>query len=367
MMKGPPTVKRVDAVPMRIPFTAEGAAEGLMPQRWTHLDIVLVRIETTDGHVGWGEAFAYSCLPATTAAVRDMVAPLLLGRAIVDIPALNRELQQKLHIQGRYGITMFAISGADIALWDIAAKTRRVSLAEHLGGRQREAVPAYASLVRYGKHQLVCRLVQKAVAEGYSHVKLHEILLPAIAAGRAGAGPKVRLMTDINCNWKMEEAEQMLAAVKALDLLWVEEPVFPPDDAEALSSLITRFGIAIAAGENACTAVEFARMTPAITFPQPSVTKVGGVTEFLNVCDLALIARKTPMPHSPYFGPGYWATLQLAGARTECGLFEYLWIKPEAWLCPDIPLPQAGQVAIPKGLGLGFEPDERVVQKYAVS
>ncbi|MGH6816499.1 MAG: mandelate racemase/muconate lactonizing enzyme family protein [Hyphomicrobiaceae bacterium] len=357
-------ISRIDAIPLRIPFADGSAAVGLMPQKWTHLDICLVRVETTDGIVGWGEAFAYACLSATTAAVRDMVAPLVVGRAVDDIPVLNRELQQKLHIQGRSGITVFAISGIDIALWDIAAKARGISLSEHLGGRRRETVPAYASLVRYGDPNLVRRFAEQAVADGYRDVKLHEITLPAIEAGRAAAGPQVRLTTDINCNWSLAEAERMLPEMKRLDLYWVEEPVFPPDDATVLAGLIERFGVAVASGENACTAAEFARTMPAVTYPQPSVTKVGGVSEFLKVCDLAQRAGKTPMPHSPYFGPGYWATLQLAAARPECGLFEYLLVEPEAWLSPGIPRPKDGQVAIPNAPGLGFQPDESVIRTY---
>lgn len=360
-------VRSVEAIPLRIPFSAGEQAHGIMPQRWTHLDMCLVRVETSDGLVGWGEAFAYSCLNAAVAAVRDMVAPLVVGREFSDIPALNRELQQRLHIQGRYGITIFAISGLDIALWDIAAKARRLSLADHLGRRKRDRVTAYASLVRYGDPKFVRHYAAAAVSEGYGDVKLHEISPEAIAAGREGVGRDIRLTTDVNCNWSLAEAEQLLPEMKRLDLFWVEEPVFPPDDALTLGSLIERFDVPIASGENACTAVEFARTVPVITYPQPSVTKVGGVTEFLKVCDLAEEAGKTPMPHSPYFGPGYWATLQLAAARPQCGLFEYLWIKPEAYLSGDIPLPRNGQVAIPNGPGLGFEPDESIIRRYRLS
>ena len=104
-------VERIGVIPLRIPFSDGGGAAGLMPQKWTHLDIALVRVESAEGAVGWGEAFAYSCTSATVAAVRDMVAPLVVGREITDIAALNYELQHKLHIQGRYGITIFAIGG----------------------------------------------------------------------------------------------------------------------------------------------------------------------------------------------------------------------------------------------------------------
>lgn len=362
-----PRIAKVDVTPLRIPFSDGGSGQGLMPTRWTHLDIALVRVETEDGIVGWGEAFAYSCLRATVAAVRDMVAPLVVGREVGDIPALNLELQQKLHLQGRYGITIFAISGVDMALWDIAAKAKGVSLAELIGGRKREAIPAYASLVRYGEPALVRRFAEKARAEGYRDVKLHEITLDNIEAGRAAVGPDIRLTTDVNCNWSLATAEELLPHMKRLDLFWVEEPVFPPDDGVTLGRLIERFGVAISTGENACTAVEFARTVPHVTYPQPSVTKVGGVSEFLKVLDIAERAGKVPMPHSPYFGPGYWATLQLAAARPACALFEFLYIDAEQWLAPDMPIPRAGQVAVPQGPGLGFAPDPAVLARYEVA
>jgi len=359
-------IKSVTVLPLRIPFSDGSAGVGLVPSKWTHLDIALVRAETADGLVGWGEAFAYSCLRATCAAIEDMVAPLVAGREVTDIAALNLELQQKLHLHGRYGITMFAISGVDIALWDLAAKARGVSLARLLGGRERERIPAYASLVRYAEPKLVQGLCERAVELGYRDVKLHEIALAAIDAGRAGAGTGVRLTTDVNCNWSRADAERLLPHMKRLELFWVEEPIFPPDDAEALADLQARFGVSIASGENACTAIEFARTVPWIAYAQPSVTKVGGISEFLRVAALAKAAGKTLMPHSPYFGPGYWATLQLEAHLAHTGLFEHLWIEPDAYLSADIPLPRDGFVDVPDSPGLGFAPDPDVIARFRV-
>ena len=110
--------------------------------------------------------------------------------------------------------------------------------------------------------------------------------------------------------------------------------------------------------------MEFQRLTEAVTFPQPSVIKVGGVTEFLKVARHAKAVGKTVMPHSPYFGPGYWATLQLAATLPDPGLFEFMYVTPEAWLDPAIPLPQAGQLAVPREPGIGFTPDEALLTRF---
>ncbi len=359
-------ITSVEPIVLKIPFSDGGAGVGIMPNKWTSLEFVLVKVTTDDGLVGWGEGFAYFCAAPLAAAVRDMVAPVVVGQNADDPAAINRALQHRLHLHGRYGITIFAISGLDIALWDLAGKRAGKSVAHLIGGRKRESITAYASLMRYGDPALVEKFSAKAAGEGFADVKLHEIARDTIGAGRKGAGPKVRLTTDINCNWSIAETEAIMPFLKEIDLFWLEEPIFPPEDWDALKAL-GRFGISISAGENACTAMEFRHLVQAVTYPQPSVTKVGGITEAIAVCDLAVRAGKTVMPHSPYFGPGYWATLQLAAARPEMALFEYLYIDMEAIIDESMPRPQKGQLAIPDRPGIGCTPDPKVIERYRVA
>jgi len=359
-------ITSVEPIVLKIPFSDGGEGVGIMPNKWTSLDMVLVKVTTDDGLVGWGEGFAYFCAASVAAAVRDMVAPVVVGQEADDPAALNLALQRRLHLHGRYGITIFAISGLDIALWDLAGKRAGKSVARLIGGRKRESIPAYASLMRYGDSALVEKFSAQAAGEGYADIKLHEIARETIGAGRKGAGPKVRLTTDINCNWSVAETEAIMPFLREIDLFWLEEPIFPPEDWAALKAL-GRFGIAISAGENACTAVEFSHLVDAVTYPQPSVTKVGGISETLKVCDIAGKAGKTVMPHSPYFGPGYWATLQLAAARAEMGLFEYLYVKKEAVIDESMPRPHKGQLAIPDLPGIGCTPDPKIIETYRVA
>ena len=127
-----------------------------------------------------------------------------------------------------------------------------------------------------------------------------------------------------------------------------------------------RTQVPLAAGENACTAVEFARMVEdeAVSYPQPSVTKVGGVTEFATVLKNAEAAGLTCMPHSPYFGPGFWATLQMLAVAPGEPLLERLYVRATM---PGIgtPEPEKGFVTIPKRPGIGFEPDWDVLERFA--
>ena len=153
------------------------------------------------------------------------------------------------------------------------------------------------------------------IEAGYAHVKLHETTVGEVRAARLAGGPDFALMVDTNCPWSPREAAEMAARFYEFDLFWLEEPIFPPEDFAALADLGLKSGIRIAAGENACTAWEFTKMfaAGAVAYAQPSVTKVGGISELREVATLAQAAGVCLAPHSPYFGPGFLATLHLPG------------------------------------------------------
>ena len=138
-----------------------------------------MRIETDDGLVGWGEAFGHAVVPATRTCSKPWWRRLI-GRDATDIAGLMPRLNQKLHLFGRNGPVVYALSGVDIALWDLAGKRAGLPLYQLLGGN-RCALPAYASLLRYGDPAVVRAIPRAAVARGYRFVKLHEIELPPCA------------------------------------------------------------------------------------------------------------------------------------------------------------------------------------------
>ena len=359
-------IERVAAIPLSIPYTYGASGYTLGSQHAQVLDFCLVRVETADGVVGWGDAFAYSSRTAVTAAVRDMVAPLAVGRDDGDIGALMRDLQQKLHIFGRYGITLHALSGLDIALWDIAAKRAGRPLWQLIGGSARDTLPAYASLLRYGEPDLVARHAARAVGEGFAAIKLHEIDETAIAAARAAVPGSVPLMFDVNCPWTEAQAVDIGLRLRAHAPEWLEEPVFPPEDFAALARVRKATGLPLAAGENWCTAVQFrqALEAGAVDIVQPSVAKVSGVSEFLAVLDLAHERGARVAPHSPYFGPGALATLHLLTRLPEPAWFELFYLDAEAALFAEALEPIAGRMRVPQGPGLGCDPDPAVVERY---
>jgi L-alanine-DL-glutamate epimerase-like enolase superfamily enzyme len=340
-----------------------------MPGKWSDLDFLLVRIESDMGLVGWGEGFGYFCNEAVAAVLKRSIAPLLIDRELTDPAALMEEIQRAMVLQGRHGISTFAQSGVDIALWDLMAKSEQVPLHRLLGdSKERDAVPAYASLLRYADEELVARYAEKALGEGYPELKLHEITLPEIRRCHEVTGGEVPVSIDVNCNWSEPFTREAIPELIERNTSWLEEPVFPPEDFRLLASLRDS-GLPIATGENACTATPFAEMIRlgAGDLLQPSITKVGGVTEFRKVCRLVEGAEARLMPHSPYFGPGYLATLQMAAIEPQFELFEYLYIEPEAWLFADMPLPQNGEIPIADGVGLGADPDPEILERYAAA
>ena len=204
---------------------------------------------------------------------------------------------------------------------------------------------------------------------GYNYIKLHEVFTSEVRAAREVLGEEIPIMVDTNCPWTKDEARQILNSWEEFNLYWVEEPINPPEDFESLSNIRSESLIPLAAGENACTSFEFKKMfeAEAVDYAQPSVTKVGGITEFNKVVSISQSYGVQVMPHSPYFGPGFLATLHLAQSMPNPGLLERFFIDLEAYLYPeDIFTPKDGFFKINGGMGLGYEPDVNVLKDYIV-
>lgn len=359
-------IAAVDIHELAIPFSDFGEGTDATPVRWSSLEKVLVRITLENGVEGWGECFAYGCRTAVSAAMRDMVRPLLLGQPGDDPEALLYQLQRKLHIFGRYGVTIFALSGVDIALWDIKAKMAGLPLAGLLADKPRASVAAYASLVHYGSEKVVAQMATRALDAGYASIKLHEKSLPIVKAARRATGRDTHLTIDLNCAFTLDEIEPLLPDFEDVAPAWLEEPLFPPEDLDALRTLSAMTSIPLAAGENSCTRVQFRAMmrSGALKVLQPSVTKVGGVTESLAILRQAEEDPCVCMMHSPYFGPGYFATVHLLAADPSDMMLEYHYTRPAGFTGLDTPLPQAGHVEVPTAHGLGFKPDWEVIERF---
>jgi D-galactarolactone cycloisomerase len=362
-------ITRIETLVLNLPLVIDAATPMLHGHPRTSIDMLLVRVETDAGLTGWGEAFGHRIFHATRAAIDTLLAPLCVGRDPLQIAALNEDLQRVLHGVGRNGPTIYGLSGIDIALWDIAGKAAGAPVHRLLGGSARPTLPAYASLLRYGDADAVAHYTEQALGRGYRHVKLHEITVPEITAARAVAGPGLPIMVDTNCPWTVPEAVAMARRLAALDLYWLEEPVWPPENVAGLAAVRTQGGIPTAAGENYGTAWDFRRAfeAGAITYAQPSVTKIGGITEMRRVMALADLFGVPVIPHSAYFGPGLLASIHCIAALAPAGLVERFYCDFEENPLGDAIHPRDGHLAVPQGPGLGVDPDPRLLDKLRVS
>ncbi|HEY7647704.1 MAG TPA: mandelate racemase/muconate lactonizing enzyme family protein, partial [Methylomirabilota bacterium] len=279
-------ITAVHAIPLAIPLresTPRSAwAAGAGKQ-------VLVRLETDEGLVGWGECFAYGAPLAVCNVVEEALAPMLLGQDPDPLERLTHQLQQAMMIWGRRGLAMFALSGVELALWDLAGKARGVPVYQLLGGLVQPEMRAYASLLRYASPSDVGRACVAAVADGFTAIKLHQIDVESVAAARETVGGGIELMLDTNCPWSVEEAIRIGRRLERYGLRWLEEPVWPPEDYTGLARVRSALGIPIAAGENDATVFGARALIEAgaADIVQPSVTKVGGIGEMRRIAVLA--------------------------------------------------------------------------------
>src|SRR5206468_570692 len=224
-----PRIAATTAFALRIPFDHWGPSPAFAGRPRTTLDTVLVRVTTDRGTVGWGEAYG-GFWSAVVPAIDQWVAPLAIGQKVDDVE-LPARIERTLHNLGRAGATIHAISGLDIALWDIRGKLAGVPVSTLLGGAKRTHVECYASLLQYsGNPEHIKRNTARALERGYRLIKLHERTPEAVAAARDMTGPDIPLMVDTNCAWTSAEAEAAVAAMAPYKPFWVEEPIYPPED-----------------------------------------------------------------------------------------------------------------------------------------
>ncbi len=330
-----------------------------------------IKIETEEGIIGWGEAFGYLAWKAVKIAVEEMIAPLLIGKIInrvEDISKISNETQKNLHIFGRYGLTIYALSGVEIGLWDALGKEKQLPIHKLLGEKKKDEFKVYASLIRYSDIKTIEKKCKDALDNGFKIIKLHEVKEKYIEAARKYIGDNIPLMTDANCEWSYDEVLSKKNFFEKINLLWVEEPIFPPENFKELAMLRKNLGTSIAIGENACTEWEFRKIleSGAADYIQPSVIKVGGINEMMKVIKLSEKYNTPVMPHSAYFGPGFLASLHLASQTSLETYIERYYLDLVEDFYPEFRSTNNGTYKLPNNPGLGFDFDEKIINKFKV-
>lgn len=337
----------------------------------------LVVVHTEEGVFGLGSVFTSELL---VRGALKLLEPLLLGENALEPERVTEKLHQNTFWQGRGGSVTHAISGIDLALWDILGKVTRQPVGRLLGGRYRERVRPYASLLMQEPEPLAEHL--RAVrAQGFSAFKIgwgpfgrvsQQLDEAIVKAAREAIGPQSWLMVDAGGSdafwsqgykWALRTAE-MLAEYR---VYWFEEPLVP-DALNDFVQLRQRSPVPIAGGEVLTRRQAFQPWLQAGAFDivQPDVTKVGGLSEERRIGWMAQENGVRFIPHGWNTAVGLAADLQLASAFAGTDFVEYLTGSPfidelaqGGWQLDD-----AGLLGIPDRPGLGLELNEEAVARY---
>ena len=293
-------------------------------------DAVLVKVTTRGGLAGWGEAHHGRAHTAVAKLIDTTLRQLVLGMDADDVSGVwDKMYRFQLASHGMGAGACLAMSGIDMALWDLRGKAAGVPLYRLLGGA-RKGIPAYAGGVSLG-YQPSAELVEEArasVAKGYRAVKLRVGDSPArdverIRAVREAFGPELVILTDANIGYSVDDVRRVMPALDELGVGWLEEP-FPAHDYRSYREARGFGRTPLAAGENHYTRFEFSRVIEdgAITILQPDLSKCGGITEALRIAAMASAYKLPIHPHSSMTGVNHAATIHFLAAIDNGGYFE---------------------------------------------
>lgn len=351
-------IDRIDPIALRLPKSA-GAADALY--------LVLCKVTARSGLVGYGECLCLrpAMQKSLIAAIGDAIAPLFLGKSVEQRERLNVEARLRLASFGRAGTNLNALAAVDMALWDIAGKAAGRSLSDLLGGAERTRVPVMASLDRYNDAGKVTARIAEALDARVAAVKVHEFDLDVIEAARKAVGPQMPFVADCNNAHALADIEGHRTRWQALDLLWLEDPVWPP---EALLDSPKLHGIVVGLGADLGSAEQLAVYARApIGVLQPDICMIGGVSETKRAVVLLGPRGVSIAPHTPFIGPAGLATLHFLATMKQPAYYAVIEAQPHMDMYGDSGLtcwqPELG---VPTAPGLGFDPDPAFLEMYRV-
>jgi L-alanine-DL-glutamate epimerase-like enolase superfamily enzyme len=356
-------------------------------------DSVLVRIETECGIVGYGEAkeevgSSANCR-ALTAAINGKFAPLLIAEDPRDITRLAERMYSGVRDHyaiahgrvfpalGRRGLHVCAMSGIDIALWDILGKSLDAPVWRLLGGRSSARMPAYASGGWADANGIGAQLRGYVERGGFKAVKMRVGVIDGavansvrrVRAAREALGPDIGLMCDAHGTYSVSEAKLFCRMVEDCQLTWFEEPV-TADDKRGMAEVRASSSVPIAAGESEFNRYDFRDLAElrAVDIFQPDLAICGGITEAMRIGAIASAFNLRLAPHLWTGAAAFAAGMHVAAASPAGFILEYsLGANPllhelvtEKFVVVD------GSIEIPDRAGLGITVDESFVSRYAV-
>ncbi|HEX5795281.1 MAG TPA: mandelate racemase/muconate lactonizing enzyme family protein [Geminicoccaceae bacterium] len=361
--------------------------------RIASFDSALVRVETEDGLVGYGEAKAAVGSAGSNAAlvtcIEQELAPLIQGEDARDISRLWDVMYNgsRAHfaiarghafpILGRRGLAVAGLAGIDIALWDILGKSLGVPVWRLLGGRRQARMPAYASGGWAPADRIAAELRSFIERGDFKAVKMrvgagdgtlaHSIA--RVRAARDGLGDAIDIMCDAHGTWTVAEAKRFCREVAACNVGWLEEPV-SADDKRGQAEIRAATDIPIASGESEFTRFDFRDLIElrAVDILQPDLSIAGGITEALRIEALASAHQLRFAPHLWGGALTFAAGLHVAAVASSGFILEYsLGANPMLHELAHEGFPVVdGYVEIPERPGLGVTIDEDFVARHRV-
>ena len=365
-----------------------------MPER----AVLLVQVSTAEGHVGLGECAAYGgSLDGMERVVLDDLKPSLIGEDPFRVERLWSRMARRSHQRGTAGMLMQAISGVDIALWDIVGQATRTPLYRLLGG-YRDTLDAYASAGFYagdkgpdklaeelgGYAERGFRTVKMKIgrnsdvmlnplpdmwAPNYATVTLDEDV-ERVRAARAAIGAGVRLAIDANNAWTPPVAIQFMRRVADQDIFWLEEPV-ATDDVAGSAEVARVLDVPVAGYETATGLASFRELIArrAVDIVQPDAIWTGGITLCRKVAALAEAYGLPVIPHVFSSAVASIANMHLIASLPHAGLLEFDQnpnpLRSELFEEP-IDVRPDGTVRLPERPGLGVTLNQATIDRYRV-
>jgi L-rhamnonate dehydratase len=325
------------------------------PQDWrTAMAQILVVVECDTGQRGFGVGGGGI---AGVHVIDSVLREVVVGHDPHDVDAIWRQMYEATHHFGRKGLAIMALSGVDLAIWDLIGKLENKPVYELLGGLRHERVPAYTAPEPS---------VAAVVRQGFRHVKLRppanatdpQAVVDLVRAGREAAGPDVALYFDAGARWDLDTAVQIAREIERYEIGWLEEPLFA-DDLEGHRRLGEQTSIPIAGGEHEYTMWGYRDLlaSKALRVWQPDACWVGGMTVLRDIFALGQANGIWVVPHRGSEVWGLHATLALADRPlAEGGRPWITWVQ-------GAPAIENGEIGPPTGPGFGVTFDDALVQK----
>lgn len=371
-------IKSIEALVLKAPVPGIDtwrAASFAMPFRFA--ETTLVRVTAEDGTVGWGEVHAPVAPEVAKAAIDVLIAPALLDADVLDYAILWDRMYALMRPRGHaLGFMQEAISGVDIAIWDLAGKVLGLPVYRMLGGLRRERVRTYASVLHWLEPIDLAETAVRHRDQGFTAMKIkvgqdRTIDRRKAEATRTAVGDTMDLMADGNCRYTAAEAAVMGRVLEDQGFAWFEEPV-PPEDVTGYRHLRDKLDIAIAGGECECTHYRFADLIArgAYDVLQPDICRAGGLTACHRIGVLADANNLRVAPHAS-IGSAIHIVASLHWAASEASAFIHeLPVFPNP-LVDDLlaePLDwREGWLHVNAQPGLGIEIRDEIVAEYRVA